>query len=157
MGPLSGGLMRRNVLMRPCRRLAGSWTLQLAVSAAIAAGQSSVAQSTIKVNLVATDRAGAGIADLRTDDLRVFDDGMQQPAGPLKLERDRRTRSSVILFDLMDLSVQQQAYATNQLKHSLAKAGVAVPLGLYLLVPDGSLYPVQALKEIGRASCRERG
>src|ERR1035441_3708174 len=55
------------------------------------------------------------------------------------------SRSDLILLDLMDLSFPQRAYAVNQLKESLTGAQFSAGLHLYLLVADGSIYPVPGL------------
>ena len=97
------------------------------------------------LNVIATDRAGHPVTDLQPGDLRVLDDGQQQPIASLRLNPSHPTPMLVILFDLLDLNFQQSGFEAEQLRKSFAGMTTSAPLYLYVLVANGSLYPVHAL------------
>src|ERR1035438_1910647 len=103
------------------------------------------AYAQVELKVIATDGAGNPVTDLQPSDLRVVDNGSYQPITSLRLNQPQTTPTRAILLDLMDLSFPQRAYAVNQLKESLTGAQFSAGLHLYLLVADGSIYPVPGL------------
>jgi len=99
----------------------------------------------VTLNLIATDHAGHPVTDLRSEDLRVLDDGAQQPITSLRLNPTEPAPTLVVLFDLLDLSFRQAGYQAEQLRKSLANLKTSDPLYLYILVANGSLFPVHAV------------
>lgn len=100
----------------------------------------------VVLNVVATDRAGHPVINLKPGDLRVVDNGAQQQITSLQLTpADHPAPTLVILFDLLDLNFQQAGYEAEQLRKSLTSLQTSDALYLYVLVANGGLYPVHAL------------
>jgi len=115
---------------------------------AIAFGQVSDNRQHLKpviLNVTATDHAGHPVTDLKPGDLRVLDDGSGQQVTSLRLNPANPSPALVILFDLLDLNFQQAGYEAGQLRKSLAAMTTSEPLYLYVLVGNGTLYPVHAV------------
>jgi VWFA-related protein len=117
---------------------AGGFTVQAQTSASN--------QRAVRLKLVAVDSAGKPVPDLTVSELAVFDNGSPRQIVSLRLNQSDRPRPLVILFDLMNSSESSRGAVWNAIKTSLAHLpSTGGPLYLYLLVEDGSLYPVHAL------------
>jgi VWFA-related protein len=129
------------------RRQAWLWTgLLLAVGGFPVHAQTSASnQRAVRLNLVALDSAGNPVPDLRASDFAVFDQGSPQQILSLRLNQNDRPRPLVVLFDLMNSGESSRGAVWNAVKTSLTHLQSTGPLYLYLLVEDGSLYPVHAL------------
>lgn len=99
----------------------------------------------VRLSLVAVDSAGNPVPDLTASDFAVVDNGSPQQIVSLQLNRSDHPRPLVVLFDLMNASEVSRGAVWNTLKTSLAHLPSTGPLYLYLLVADGTLYPVHAL------------
>jgi VWFA-related protein len=99
----------------------------------------------VLLNLVAVDSAGKPVPDLTASEFAIFDHGSPQQIVSLRLNRSDRPRPLVLLFDLMNSSESSRGAVWNAIRTSLAHLPSTGPLYLYLLVEDGSLYPVHAL------------
>ena len=108
------------------------------------AQNSATNQRPVRLNVVAVDPAGRPVTDLTASDFAIFDNGSPQQIVSLHLNQSDRPRPLVILFDLMNLSEESRGAVWDNIESSLAHTS-AGPLYLYLLVEDGSLYPVHAL------------
>lgn len=101
----------------------------------------------VQLKIVATDRSGNPVRDLQSTDVRVNDDGANSPITSFHLRTGQPVSTVTILFDLINLTIQQRALATIQLRQPLP-----VPARLYLLLEDGRLYPVAGVgKELDKA------
>ncbi len=113
-----------------------------------------LAYSQVHLTLVATDRAGNPVTDLRPGDLLLTDKGMSMPVTSLDLVQVDSTRDLVVLLDLMNLTLTQRGFMINRLNESLVD--VKPPPRIYLFAADGRLFPVrdagsrldQALKKV---------
>jgi VWFA-related protein len=119
--------------------------LLVCVSGSTAVAQTS-ASKLVAINLVALDSTGHPVPDLTASDISVLDNHSRQKVVNLRLKQTDGPPALVVLFDLMNSSQVSRGAVTEELKKSLAKVPASVPLYVYLLVPDGSLYPVHALK-----------
>ena len=118
----------------------------------------------VNLNVVALDRHGQPVPDLRAEDLRITDDGKPQriaffrwresvakvalpaPAGGFS-NRVGATNpwATLILFDLMNERFATRGAVTDQLERLLSSLESADSLYLYLLRVDGGVYAVQGL------------
>jgi VWFA-related protein len=102
-------------------------------------------QRPVRLNLVAVDSAGRPVPDLTASELAVSDNGSPQQIVSLHLNQSEGPRPVVILFDLLNSSETSRGAIWNAIKAPLAHVQSSGPVFLYLLAPDGSLYPVHAL------------
>jgi VWFA-related protein len=137
-GLLQGFIGRRQGwLLAGLLLAAGGFTLQAQTSAS--------KQRAVLLNLVAVDSAGKPVPDLTASEFSILDHGSPQQIVSLRLNQNDRPRPVVLLFDLMNSSESSRGAVWNAIKTSLAHLPSTDPLYLYLLVEDGSLYPVHAL------------
>lgn len=94
----------------------------------------------ITVNLTATDHKGHRIPDLTAADLTLLDDDSPQQILSLAAAPSAAPTPLVILFDMMDLSLDARAQISQRLKASLVQIPTSRPIYLYLLAPNGRLY-----------------
>jgi VWFA-related protein len=110
---------------------------------------SALAQQTptklVALNIVALDSTGKPVPDLRASDISIFDNNSRQKIVNLRLNPSDGPRALVILFDLMNSNQDSRGAVWNALKTSVAHLPASDHLYLYLLVEDGSLYPVHGL------------
>jgi VWFA-related protein len=149
-----------------CLVAAGTAWLALARPNAQGDDLRSPAAPLVKLNVVAVDAHGQSVSDLTRDDFQVFDGGKLQHIAsfrpndvkPLRASPPRPNESSnrsgaplsratVILFDLLNASFDDRAYAFNQLIPALQHVEAADSLFLYILTLDGNLYPVHPLPD----------
>jgi hypothetical protein len=110
-----------------------------------AAANVSASQRTIRLNVVAVDSAGKPVPDLTASQIAVSDNGSPQQVVSLRLNQSDTPGPLVILFDLMNSGQDSRGAVWNAMKSSLDRLPSAGPVYLYLLVEDGSLYPVHAV------------
>ena len=106
----------------------------------------------VRLNLVAVDSGGRPVPDLTATDVAVFDDGSRQQNVSLRLNQSEQPHPVVILFDLLNASESSRGNVWHAAKISLSHLTSTDPVYLYLLVEDGSLYPVHALPVAGAQS-----
>ena len=111
----------------------------------LAAQSTAVNPRPVRLNLVAVDSAGRPVPDLTASECAVFDDGSRAPIVSLRLNQSENPRPLVILFDMLNAGEMSRGAVWNALKTSMAHLPSSGPLYLYLLVPDGSLYPVHPM------------
>jgi VWFA-related protein len=141
-GFLQGFFMRRQAWL-----LSG---LLLAAGGFTAHAQTSTSKPVL-LNVVAVDSAGKPVPDLTASDFSVFDDGSKQQIVSLRRNQSDQPKPLVILFDLMNSGESSRGAVWNAVKTSLVHLSSTGPLYLYLLVEDGSLYPVHALPDVPSA------
>lgn len=105
----------------------------------------SPSEGSVRLHVVALDDAGKPVSSLTASDFAVFDNGARQQIVSCKLQQTGAPPPLVILFDLMNANLNSRGAIWNYLKTSLTNSPPAGPVYLYLLVADGSLYPVRAL------------
>ena len=131
-------------------------TFVLSLTLITAIGSTAVAQTNggklVALNLVALDSAGNTVPDLTASDISIFDNNSQQKVVNLQLKQTDGPRALVILFDMMNASRVSRGAIRDELKNSLAHLPPSDSLYLYLLVEDGSLYPVHGLPNRGSAA-----
>lgn len=98
----------------------------------------------VTLSVITTDSQDRPVADLKAQDFNVLDNGVTQKDLSIRSTQSR-TPTLILLFDLLNSSVQERGYMKQQL-HSL----FASPLGtgsldLYLLDATGKLYPVRVV------------
>jgi len=99
----------------------------------------------VTLNVVALDSTGKPVKDLTASDISVFDNNSPQKIVNLRLNQSDGPRALVVLFDLMNSSENSRGAVWEAMKTSLAHTPASDSLYLYLLVEDGSLYPVHPL------------
>jgi VWFA-related protein len=96
----------------------------------------------VALNVVALDSTGKPVSDLTASDISIFDNNSRQKIVNLRLNQTDGPRALVILFDLMNSNRDARGAVWNALKTSVTHLPASDRLYLYLLVEDGSLYPV---------------
>jgi hypothetical protein len=99
----------------------------------------------VVIKVVAADSAGNPVPNLTASDVSVFDNGSPQQIVSMRLNQSEGARPLVVLFDLMNAGESSRGAVWNAVKTSMAHLQSTGPVYLYLLVEDGSLYPVHAL------------
>ena len=99
----------------------------------------------VALNVVALDSTGKPVKDLTASGISVFDNNSRQKIVNLRLNQSDGPRALVVLFDLMNSSENSRGAIWDAMKKSLAHMPASDSLYLYLLVEDGSLYPVHPL------------
>lgn len=118
----------------------------------------------VNLNLVAVDNHGQQVRDLTSDDFQVIDAGKVQKIAffhhsdialrpAQRLARDEFSNrnganipyATVILFDLMNLSMMSRGVAQYEIVRYLANLETADYLFLYMLTVDGRLFVVHGL------------
>jgi|HubBroStandDraft_6_1064221.scaffolds.fasta_scaffold349215_1 VWFA-related protein len=99
----------------------------------------------VALNVVALDSTGKPVPDLTASDISIFDNNERQKIVNLRLNHTDGPRALVILFDLMNSNQVARGAVSEALKTSVAHLPPADHLYLYLMVEDGSLYPVHGL------------
>ena len=117
----------------------------LLMAAAFTAVAQTNANKLVAINVVALDSAGTPVPDLTASDISVFDNNSRQKIVNLRLNQTDGPRALVILFDLMNSSEGSRGAVWEAMKTSLGHMPASDSLYLYLLVEDGSLYPVHPL------------
>jgi len=134
----------------------------------LACACSSPAQSLVRLNIVALDKKGQPVADLKAEDLQVLDDGKPQPIVLFHANDSRHpasatlgpheyanrtpgtpTGAAIILFDLLNGSFTDREYMVQTLVKALGKVETPGNVYLYLLTNKGELFPIHALPERG--------
>lgn len=101
----------------------------------------------VALNMVALDSAGKPVPDLTASDISILDNNSPQKIVNLRLNQTDGPRALVILFDMMNSNQEARGAVWNALKTSVAHLPASDHLYLYLLVEDGSLYPVHGLSD----------
>jgi VWFA-related protein len=117
----------------------------LLMAAAFTAVAQTNANKLVAINVVALDSAGTPVPDLTASDISVFDNNSRQKIVNLRLNQTDGPRALVVLFDLMNSSEGSRGAVWEAMKTSLGHMPASDSLYLYLLVEDGSLYPVHPL------------
>ena len=102
----------------------------------------------LTLNVVATNANGTAVQNLTANDLKVTDDGAKQQIVSLHSNGGHGPAALVILFDLLNLNMGARGVVWQSLKQSIPEMPASTELYLYLLVKDGSLYPVHGLPPI---------
>jgi VWFA-related protein len=132
----------------------------LMVSATYAPAQSQL----VRLNVVALDKQGQPVTDLKAEDLQVLDDGKPQPIvlfhandsrhpAPAALgphEYSNRApgtpnSATVILFDLLNGSFADREYMVLTIVKALSNVESPGNVYLYLLTNSGTLFPIHPL------------
>jgi VWFA-related protein len=122
----------------------------------------------VRLNVVATDKQGQPVTDLKAEDLRVTDDGKPQPLVMFRVNDSRHPTSAplgrheyanqtpgtppgatVIVFDFLNGSFTDREYMVLTLVKALANVEKPANVYLYLLTNNGTLYPIHPLPEPG--------
>jgi len=122
----------------------------------------------VRLNVVAMDKQGQPVSDLKVADFEVQDDGKSQPivqfrvndsghpapAVPGPHEYTNRPPgtprgATIILFDLLNGSFTDREYMVGTLVKALSNVESPGNVYLYLLTNNGTLYPIHALPEPG--------
>jgi VWFA-related protein len=129
------------------RRQAGllAGLLFVAVGLTAQAQTSATNPRPVRLHVVAVDSAGQPVPDLTASELAVSDNGSPQQIVSVRLNHSDRPRPVVILFDLLNASETSRGAVWNAIRTPLAHVQSTGPLFLYVLAPDGSLYPVHAM------------
>jgi VWFA-related protein len=101
--------------------------------------------SNVDLRAVAVDSAGQPVPDLTASDFKVYDNGSPQKILSVHLNQTTGPSALVILFDLLNSSLSSRGEISAVMKRSLAHLPSGDNLYFYLLVDDGSLYPVHPL------------
>jgi VWFA-related protein len=120
------------------------WPAVLCLGAAFALQAQPPARN-VDLRAVAVDSAGQPVPDLTASDFKVYDNGSPQKIVSVHLNQTDGPSALVILFDLLNSSFSSRGEIWEVMKRSLAHLPSAGNLYLYLLVDDGSLYPVHPL------------
>jgi VWFA-related protein len=102
----------------------------------------------VRLNLIAVDSAGEPVPDLTASEFALSDNGSPQQIVSLRLNQSVRLGPVVVLFDLLNSDESSRGAIWNAIKTPLAHVQSTGPLYLYLLVEDGSLYPVHGLPAV---------
>ena len=122
----------------------------------------------VSLSVVAMDKQGQPVTDLKAEDFQVQDDGKSQPivlfhvndnrhpapAAPRPNEYTNRppgTRmgATIILFDLLNGSFTDREYMVGTLVKALSNVESPGNVYLYLLTNNGTLFPIHGLPERG--------
>jgi VWFA-related protein len=122
----------------------------------------------VSLNVVAMDKQGQPVTDLKAEDFQVQDDGKTQPivmfhvndsrhlsaAAPGPHEYTNRPPgtpmgATIILFDLLNGSFTDREYIVGTLVKALSNVESPGNVYLYLLTNNGTLFPIHALPERG--------
>ncbi len=98
----------------------------------------------ITLRVVATGAGGKPVTDLTDDDFSVSDDGAKKITS-LHLNQDHGPAALTMLFDLLNLNMGARGVLWQQIKQAAPEMPASDAFYLYLLVKDGSLYPVHGL------------
>jgi VWFA-related protein len=124
---------------------------RLAAALLLASGafvlQAQQSSGRVALHVVAVDSAGKPVPDLTAADFAVFDNGSPQDILSLRLNQSDQPHPVVILFDLLNSNLDSRGASWEAIKTSLAHLPSTDSLYLYLLVNDGSLYPVHDVKD----------
>jgi VWFA-related protein len=122
----------------------------------------------VRLNVVALDKQGQPITDLKAEDLQVLDEGKPQPIVLFRANDNRHpaalalgpheysnrtpgnpSGATIILFDLLNGSFGDREYMVLSLVKALGSVESPGNVYLYLLTNDGTLFPIHALPEGG--------
>ncbi|HUO32035.1 MAG TPA: VWA domain-containing protein [Bryobacteraceae bacterium] len=120
------------------------WFAVVCLSAAFALQAQPPARN-LDLRVVAVDSAGQPVSGLTASDFKVYDNGSPQKVLSVHLNQTGGPSALVILFDLLNSSLASRGQVWEIMKRSLAHVPSSGNLYLYLLVDDGSLYPVHPL------------
>jgi len=124
----------------------------LLLTAGTFALQAQQSSGRVALHVVAVDSAGKPVPDLTAADFAVFDNGSPQNILSLRLNQSNQPHPVVILFDLLNSNLDSRGASWEAIKTALAHLPSTDALYLYLLVNDGSLYPVHDVKDAPGAS-----
>jgi len=133
---------------QPAWPLAG---LLLCAGGITAQAQTSGSNPRAVVVKVVADASGRPVSDLQASDFAVFDNGSPQRIASVRLEQGDSPHPVVVLFDLLNAGESSRGAIWKAIKTELPRLQSPGPLYLYLLVADGSLYPVHALPAMAAA------
>jgi hypothetical protein len=102
-------------------------------------------QSQPTVSLVALDREGQNVLDLKSDELQVLDDGHKQQITSFGRPEKAPASPAVILFDLMNTATGARGNVPEQIVKSRQAVAPGASVSLYLLAGDGTLHTVNGL------------
>jgi VWFA-related protein len=174
-----GHIARRVVFARPgkghfqgCLKYCNHQSMKISmfrVAIFIACAWCAPAQSAVvRLNIVATDKQGQPVTDLKTEDLRVTDEGKPQrlvmfrvndarhpaPAALGPHEYANRTPgiqpgATIVVFDLLNGAFADRGFTELTLVKALENVEKPENVFLYILTNDGTLYPLHALPKQG--------
>jgi len=99
------------------------------------------AQETI--SLVALDRQGAPVADLKASELQLLDNGQPMPIGSFGRLSNPADSPLIVLYDLLNTATGARSNVPEQIVQSLQHADPKTPASLYLLSANGEIVPVR--------------
>jgi VWFA-related protein len=113
----------------------------------------------LRLNIVATDSRGEPVADLKSEDFRITDDGKPQrialfhsstsgmpaPQGGGHFNRAAVPHSTAILFDFLNEDLKELQDVSRKMGQSLKQLESGDSLYIYILQMDGKLYPVHGI------------
>jgi VWFA-related protein len=122
----------------------------------------------VSLNVVAMDKQGQPVADLKAEDFQVQDDGKSQPIVLFRVNDSRHPApaalgpheytnrppgtprgATIIVFDLLNGSFTDREYMVGTLVKALSNVESPGNIYLYLLTNNGTLFPIHALPERG--------
>jgi VWFA-related protein len=122
----------------------------------------------VSLNVVAMDKQGQSVTDLKAEDFQVQDEGKPQPIVLFRMNDSRHPApaamgpheytnrppgtplgATIILFDLLNGSFTDREYIVGTLVKALANVESPGSLYLYLLTNNGTLFPIHPLPEPG--------
>jgi VWFA-related protein len=131
----------------PCRFAAAFVTLLCAM-----AGLSAGAPADVALTLVAVDRAGQAVDDLKSEEVQVFDNGKAQKIASFHRQEKTGSQPLVILLDLLNTGISVRGPVRDQIVQAMEHLALRDSIYLYILSTDGSVHPVRALPETGAAA-----
>jgi VWFA-related protein len=123
--------------------------LSAACACALQGQQAQPPTNHVALHVAALDSAGNPVPDLTASDFKVFDNGSPQKVVSVQPNPAGGPPALVILFDLVNSNLSSRGEIASIVKTSLPRLPDAGPLYLYLLVENGSLYPVHGLPANG--------
>ena len=98
------------------------------------------AQETI--SLVALDRQGAPVADLKASELQLLDNGQPMTISSFGRLSNPAESPLIVLYDLLNTSTGARSNVSEQIVQSLQHAESKAAVSLYLLSANGEIVPV---------------
>jgi hypothetical protein len=97
------------------------------------------------IYLVAFDRQGEPIVDLKPSELKLLDNGRAQAIASLARLGQSPSSPTVFLYDLLNTGIYSRATVQEQIIHALQNLPPNAPAYLYLLSGGGELIPIHGV------------
>ena len=107
-----------------------------------------VGRPSLTLNVVATNSDGTPVTNLTAGDLKLTDDGKKEEITSLRFNQSHGPTALVVLFDLLNLNMAGRGVVWQSIRQAMPEMPASDALYLYLLVKDGSVYPVHGLPPI---------